>query len=134
MSEINEYDGFNCQTCDEWISGVVDQPQPCAVCKSYICTSCTQPNQKITLKEWLMDINNQCNQCQQVGCGHCIRTCYSCWNHGEESAIVCSACATDLYRIDCRYHVWYVCSQCYQKDHNNCPECYANRNFCAKMQ
>jgi hypothetical protein len=120
MSEDNE---FECCSCgDEFL--IADRKR-CDICKSPVCNDCKKERNILNFEEWLTDCPNKCNKCKKVGCGYCIKTCYQCWNIGDEFEFLCIHCS-ELSKQDCKYHNWYLCS----KHHGDkCVICKTNENY-----
>lgn len=77
----------------------------------------------VNLVDWLQ-IEPTCSECGISGCPHCLVTCMTCANEGDDNPVLCKQCS-DLSNV-CNLHNWYVC-----KKHNGkkCGECYANKNY-----
>lgn len=100
-----------------------------------LCEICEEEmddtDDQIYLTEWLI-VDRTCKFCMRDGCVCCLMTCYTCANERGVSNIVCEQCnkKNDCFkRVDCKYHLWYVC-RAHQK--NRCGECYANENYAGK--
>lgn len=107
-----------CESCDVYTEKCVT----CTLCYVDLCEKCGTKGNVLDLAEWLNGLSNQCSVCKQIGCRHCMTTCYSCWNDGKEGVIYCNACSP-LIPV-CDVHVWDVCNK-----HDKCGQCEADKNY-----
>lgn len=102
-------DEFECSTCNAYYH--ISKLAHCS-CGSNICNDCyVNKKDVIILKEWLDSVPNQCEKCKTMCCAKCIRTCFTCGNLGNNINFMCDKCS-DVVKLDCKYHIWYVCSKC----------------------
>lgn len=112
-----------CESCQDNINSEYS----CEICNSKLCQECYQ-SKEIYLEEWC-SIDKTCESCQKTGCANCINTCLNCANVGD-SKVLCDNCS-DWNYLNCEYHVWNVCDDCYIEldNGNHCPECRTNKNY-----
>jgi len=122
-------DEFECSTCGGYYN--IDRLKYCQ-CGSQICIDCSCKRKEIiTLKEWLDSVPNQCDKCKIMCCANCIRTCYTCGNLGNSQNnlhFMCDKCS-DVIKLDCKYHKWYICSKCIDNSKKNLSQSGRRCNY-----
>lgn len=111
--QVSPTEIHNCENCYEEFQY---DPEKCSICKTELCRKCSQPNEDLSLNEWLVELPNQCSKCRRTGCSECLTTCILCHNIGEDYPVFCKECS-DLKSCE-------GCRECdYCEKHEHCDLC-----------
>ena len=122
-------EGFDCSSCPQQFDCLTNL-KICRICDSDVCQRCYDEADILFFKDWLYNCSNKCVVCERIGCGNCIRLCYTCANEGKCFDSYCENCKV-FDELHCEYHDWILC-----KEHNTkkCQECYDNKNYSNKYE